>query len=129
MTTQKERNETHWKKKAILKREIDAVYYEEPFDEVYIRVSFGYGKEAEVTMASHKYCQDMADVLTLVGAYESERYIELKEEMEGFIGKPTYKLIKDIMEFHVINDDLREEVGYLLDEENWSELEKIFGGN
>ena len=129
MTTQKERNETHAKAKKMLKREIDAVYYDEPFDEVYLRVTFGPGKAHDVYLAARQYEIKMKDVLEIDADYDIERYIPFKEEMTGFIGKGSYILIINILEFHVKNDDLREEVGWLYEEENWSELEKIFGGN
>jgi len=129
MTTYKERLEKHEKAKNMLKREIDAVYYDEPYDEVFLQVSFGFGKEHEVTLASNKYCQEMCDVLTLIDAFESEKYVTLKEERKGFIGKPSYRLEKYTMIFRINNVDLREEVGWLLEEENWSEITKIFGGD
>ena len=127
MTTQKERNETHWKKKAMLKREIDG-YFSEVMDQHLIRVSFGYGTDNEVMLASNQYILEMCDVLMLVDAHVSEKYIPLKEERKGFIGTASYRRIKYEMCFSIRNEDLKEEVGFLVEEGDWSELTKIFGG-
>jgi len=127
MTTQKERNETHWKKKELLKREIDG-YFSNVMDQHLIRVSFGYGSDNDVMLASNNYILDSADILMLIDAHVSEKYIPLKEERKGFVGTQYYRKIKYEMSFAVRNDKLREEVAELVEEENWSELEKIFGG-
>ena len=128
MTTQKERNETHWKKKAILKREIDG-YFSEVMDQHLVRVSFGYGTDNDVMLASNQYILDSADILMLIDARVTDKYIPLKEERKGFVGTQYYRRIKYEMSFSVRNDKLREEVAEWVEEENWTELEKIFGGN
>ena len=127
MTTKQERNEIHWKKKEILKREIDG-YFSEIMDQHLIRVLFGYGTDNDVMLASNQYILDMCDVLMLVDAHVSEKYIALKEERKGFIGTASYRKIKYEMSFSVRNNILRDDVGYFIDEENWSEITKIFGG-
>ena len=128
MTTQKERADAHWKKKAILKREIDG-YSSEVMDQYLVRVTFGYGADNDVMIASNQYLLDLCDVLMLIDARVIDKYIPLKEERAGFVGTHYYRRIKYEMSFAVRNDDLRQEVAELVEEENWSELEKIFGGN
>ena len=128
MTTQKERNETHAKAKKMLKREIDG-YFSEVMDQHLVRVSFGYGTDNDVMFASNQYILDSADILMLIDARVTDKYIPLKEERKGFVGIQCYRRIKYEMSFSVRNDKLREEVANLIEEENWSELEKIFGGN
>ena len=127
MTTQKERNATHWKKKAILKREIDG-YFSEVMDQYLVRVSFGYGKDNDVMFAANNYILDNADILILIDAHVSEKYMPLKEERKGFVGTHYYRRIKYEMSFSVRNDKLREEVGEWISEQNWSEITKLFGG-
>ena len=128
MTTKQERSDAHWKKKELLKREIDG-YFSEIMDQHLIRVSFGYGSDNDVMLASNIYILDMCDVLMLVDAHVSEKYIALKEERKGFIGTASYRKIKYEMSFQVRNQELAEEVANLIEEENWSEIEKLFGGN
>ena len=128
MTTQKERNETHWKKKEILKREIDG-YFSEVMDQHLIRVSFGYGTDNVVMFASNQYILDSADILMLIDARVTDKYIPLKEERKGFVGTQYYRRIKYEMSFAVRNQELAEEAAELIEEENWTELEKLFGGN
>jgi len=128
MTTKQERSDAHWKKKEILKREIDAEH-SEVFGEVLVRVSFGFGLDNDVMNASSEYMADNFDILRLKRAHLTKKWIPIKEERPGFVGTYCYQRSKYIMEFHVINDALREEVAELYSEENWSELEKIFGGN
>ena len=98
-------------------------------DQYLVRVSFGYGSDNDVMLASNQYILDMCDVLMLVDAHVSEKYIALKEERKGFIGTASYRKIKYEMSFSVRNNILRDDVGYFIDEENWSEITKIFGGN
>ena len=128
MTTQKERNEKHEKAKKMLKREIDG-YFSEVMDQHLVRVSFGYGTDNEVMFASNQYILDSADILMLIDARVTDKYIPLKEERKGFVGIQCYRRIKYEMSFSVRNDKLREEVAEWVEEENWTELEKIFGGN
>ena len=128
MTTKQERSDAHWKKKEMLKREIDG-YFSEVMDQYLVRVSFGYGTDNDVMLASNNYILDMCDVLMLVDAHVSEKYIALKEERKGFIGTASYRKIKYEMSFQVRNQELAEEVANLIEEENWNEITKIFGGN
>ena len=67
--------------------------------------------------------------MMLIDARVTDKYIPLKEERKGFVGTQYYRRIKYEMSFSVRNDKLREEVAEWVEEENWSELEKIFGGN
>ena len=128
MTTKQERSDAHWKKKEILKREIDG-YFSEVMDQYLVRVSFGYGTDNDVMFAANTYILDNADILMLIDAHVTEKYMPLKEERKGFVGTQYYRRIKYEMSFSVRNDKLREEVAEWISEQNWSELEKIFGGN
>ena len=128
MTTQKERNQAHAKAKKMLKREIDG-YFSEVMDQHLVRVSFGYGTDNEVMLASNQYILDSADILMLIDARVTDKYIPLKEERKGFVGTQYYRRIKYEMSFAVRNQELAEEAAELIEEENWSELEKLFGGN
>ena len=127
MTTKQERSDAHWKKKELLKREIDG-YFSEIMDQYLVRVSFGYGSDNDVMFAANNYILDNADILMLIDAHVSEKYMPLKEERKGFVGTQYYRRIKYEMSFSVRNDKLREEVAEWIEEENWTELEKIFGG-
>ena len=128
MTTKQERSDAHWKKKEILKREIDG-YFSEVMDQYLVRVSFGYGTDNDVMFAANTYILDNADILMLIDAHVTEKYMPLKEERKGFVGTQYYRRIKYEMSFSVRNDKLREEVAEWVSEQNWSELNKLFGGN
>jgi len=128
MTTYKERLEKHEHAKKMLKREIDG-YFSEAMDRHLVRVTFGFGTPHEVLLMANRYILDMVDVLMLVDAEVSERWINLNEPRQGFIGKASYRKIQYEMSFVVRNPLLEVEVGWLIEEENWSEITKIFGGD
>ena len=121
------RQQKHEHAKKMLKREIDG-RYSEVSDQHLLRVSFGWGKPNDVMIASHQYIMEKMDELMLVDAFTSEKYLAHKEERAGIIGIPHYKRIKYIMEFEIKDILIREEFGYLVMEENWTEINEMFGG-
>ena len=122
-----ERLKKHENAKNALKWEFDG-YYSESMDKHLLRVSIGFGTPNEVLLMSNRYILDNCDVLMLVDAEVLERWIEFNEPREGSIGKSSYRKIQYEMSFVVRNDDLAEEVANLIEEENWAEIQKIFGG-
>ena len=130
MTTQKERNETHWKKKAkkvVIKREFSGDYSESA-NQFYFMVSWGFGPPHDIALAANNFNLDYCDSLMLVDADVSEKNIEFGEERAGMIGRPTFRQIKWTYWFIIRNVDLEEEISTLLEEENYGEINKIFGG-
>ena len=121
------RQEKHEHAKKMLTREIDG-RYSEVSDQCLLVVSFGWGRETEVKSAAHDYYRKHWDELRLVDTFTQDKYIAFPKERPGSIGKPSYKRIKYIMEFEIKDILIREEFGYLVMEENWTEINEMFGG-
>jgi len=128
MTTYAQRQVKHETHKKMLKWDFSGDYSDKA-NETYLLVSIGFGNEIEVSLAANKYIHEMDGILRLIDTHESFKYVAMKEERAGFIGKPSYKRSIQYLWFHVLDKETREEFYELVGEENWTEITKLFGGN
>ena len=81
--------------------------YVDAYDRMLFWHSVGYGKETQVNLIASKYIQ-LRDDLELAFSAESERYVPIKEERAGFIGKFHFKLIKTFDYFIMKNKTMED---------------------